>query len=298
MPTNPCNRASVWRTRHARCTHLHLGNERLKQPRPSLRHRTQLLPDPHLWVARHSPLNKAEDPHRPFTIKTCIITRHVPSQRHNKSTHASPTCPRTGTHLNQAVPHAPIVHLTRARPARAHCSIDDSAAGGQQVALQMRVRAILGDVGSGRMVVGRGRGKGRERGRGGNMERSARNGRDAAASAHLYMISIFTASQSGRRLILWRWPSDQHSIPCALSACPGCFCMARMASEYAGSRLLHACAAISGDHHVGAGAGEAHLVALLAREPLFAVEHKSGNLKIVGAIRRTTTRLQNTRTSH
>jgi hypothetical protein len=139
-------------------------------------------------------------------------------------------------------------------------------------------------------------------GGGGNMERNARNERDAAASAHLYMISIFTASQSGRRHILWRWPSDQHSIPCALSACPGCFCMARMASEYAGSRLLHACAAMSaamsGAHYIGAGAGEAHLIALLAREPFFAVENKSGNLKIVGAIRRTATRLQNTRASH
>ncbi len=263
----------MWRTRHARCTHLHLGNERLKQPRPSLRHRTQLLPDPHLRVS-------------------CIITRHVPSQRRNNPPITN--LPRTGTHLNQAVPHAPIVHLTRARPARAHCSIDDSAAGGQQVALQMRVRAILGDVGSGKMVVGMGGGGGG----GGNMERSARNERDAAASAHLYMISIFTASQSGRRHILWRWPSDQHSIPCELSACPGCFSMARMASEYVGSRLLHACAAMSGAHHVGAGAGGAHLVALLAREPFFAVENKSGNLKIVGAIRRTTTRLQNARASH
>jgi hypothetical protein len=80
--------------------------------------------------------------------------------------------------------------------------------------------------------------------------------------------------------------------------CTGCGWMLRMASEYAGSRLLDACKAMTRRRARMAFVGPTNLKALLTRLPLFAVELEGRYLEIVGAGGRLSAGRENARATH
>jgi hypothetical protein len=78
----------------------------------------------------------------------------------------------------------------------------------------------------------------------------------------------------------------------------GCGWMLRMASEYAGSRLLDAWTAAIRRRARRAFVRLTYLKALLTRLPFFAVELEAGNLEIVGAGGRISAGRENARATH